>query len=534
MFIALLHVSAASLSQKVTLTLKDAPLENVFNQIKQQTGLSFLWDEEILKQTKPVTIDVQNMTVSDVLDMCLKNQGLSYSILQNMVVIKKITTNPETKKNESPPPVEVHGRVTDAHGVPLDGTNITIKRTQTGTITDAKGGFILKNVLPNDVIVISYIGYKDQNIIISDRTTLNIVLQVTDNPLDQVVVQGYGETSQRLATGDMAVVSAAEIEKQPVINPLMALQGRVAGLDIQQTSGYASAPIKAEIRGRSSVDPNQISEPLYVIDGVPLTVLQLQPGNYTTYGSPGIIQNGGLLGPAFGQSLLFGIDPADIESITVLKDADATSIYGSRGANGVILVTTKKGKAGKTQLNIHIDEGVNAVTRYWQLLNTPQYLEMRREAFKNDGIAPDAGTAPDLLVWDTTRYTDWQKALFGKTGRVINAQASLSGGDIYTTFRIGANYVHSTEITTASGADQRASVSFNVTHHSLDQRLTISLSSTYSFTQSDMIQMPGNAAFAPDAPAIYDSSGHLNWAPWDAAYGGPGSNPFGRDRKSVV
>jgi TonB-linked SusC/RagA family outer membrane protein len=263
------------------------------------------------------------------------------------------------------------------------------------------------------------------------------------------------------------------------------------------------------------------------VDGVPLTVVAVGKTTNTSTGSYGFLQNPGLIGPAQGQSPLFSIDPADIESITVLKDADATSIYGSRGALGVILITTKKGKPGKTHLNIHVDEGVNRVTKYWQLLNTPQYLEMRREAFQNDGIAPNVGNAPDLLLWDTTRYTDWQRALYGRSGKVINTQLSLSGGDVHTTYRIGASYTKSTEITTASGSDQQGSISFNLINHSLDQRFSVTLSVVYSFTQSDMITLPGSVTFAPDAPSIYDSAGNLNWAPWDAANGGTGSNPFG-------
>jgi TonB-linked SusC/RagA family outer membrane protein len=235
------------------------------------------------------------------------------------------------------------------------------------------------------------------------------------------------------------------------------------------------------------------------------------------------LQNSNLVGPAAGQSPLFSINPSDIESIEVLKDADATSIYGSRGANGVILITTKKGLAGKTKLSIHADEGVNRVTRYWQLLNTPQYLEMRWEAFNNDGIMPNASNAPDLFTWDTTRYTDWQKALYSKAGQVVDVQAGVSGGDPRTTFRLSANYTRSTEITTANGSDQRGGVSFNLNHHSVNQLFGISFTSGYTFTQSDMVSLPGRITYAPNAPSIYDSSGNINWADWESI----GGNPFG-------
>ncbi len=164
------------------------------------------------------------------------------------------------------------------------------------------------------------------------------------------------------------------------MNPLLALQGKVPGLEIKLTSGYASAPVKLELRGRSVLG-NFISDPLYVIDGVPLTTVDAGKGSSYNGGSTGFIQNQ-FTGPANGQSPLFSINPSDIESISVLKDADATAIYGSRGANGVILITTKKGKPGRTSFNISISSGMNTPTRYIDLMNTTEYLAVRKEAFK--------------------------------------------------------------------------------------------------------------------------------------------------------
>ena len=527
---ACLQVSAKTTNaQRLSISLKNGSLKELFAQIEKKTNYTFFYDVTILKNSKPVTIEVKDASVEDILRAALKEQALDFSITNQTIFVKKVVKGVAEAVDGGGPPtgtLKASGVVLNEVGQPLSGASVTVLETRKSTITDARGEFNLPQMPMNGTLIISFIGYEPQRIKISQERKVNIKLKVTTDELDKVVIQGYGETSERLSTGDMVVVTAEEIEKQPVMNPLMALQGRVAGLDIQQTSGYASAPIKAEIRGRSSVDPTQVSDPLYIVDGVPLTVLVIGKTQDYSSGSFGFLQNAGLVGPANGQSPLFSINPSDIESITVLKDADATSIYGSQGANGVILITTKKGKPGKTHLNIHVDEGVNKVTRYWKLLNTPEYLEMRNEAFRNDGIVPNVGNAPDLLLWDTTRYTDWQKTLYGSAGKVINTDVSLSGGDVRTTFRIGTTYTHSTEITSASGADQRASVSFSLTHHSLDQRFVVSMNTTYSFTQSNMITLPGSIAFAPDAPAIFDSSGKINWTPWDAA-GGPGSNPFG-------
>jgi TonB-linked SusC/RagA family outer membrane protein len=320
-------------------------------------------------------------------------------------------------------------------------------------------------------------------------------------------------------------VTAAEIEKQPVMNPLQALVGHVAGLDLTQTSGYASAPFKVEIRGRSTIDPSIVSDPLYIIDGVPLTVLEVGGNSSYGNGSTGFIQSvspNGFLGPAQGQSPFFSINPSDIESVTVLKDADATAIYGSRGANGVIIITTKKGKAEKAQIDINIYQGISNVTRHFQLLNTSQYVSMRQEAFKNDGITPDPGSAYDLLIWDTTKYTDWQKYAWGGTGRTTDAQISLSGGDKQNTFRLAGGYHYETDITTVSGANQRGNVQFNLNHNSLDQRLNVSFTTIYTVEKTNMIDITGLATLPPNAPSAFNAEGALNYRGWDpVAYNFP-------------
>jgi TonB-linked SusC/RagA family outer membrane protein len=176
-------------------------------------------------------------------------------------------------------------------------------------------------------------------------------------------------------------------------------------------------------------------------------------------------------------------------------------------------------------LDIHVQEGVDRVTRFWSMLNTPQYLSIRREAFYNDayqGISPNTDNAYDMLVWDTTKYTDWQRAIYGGVGNTVNAQVGMTGGDARTAFRIAAGYNRTAEITTVNGSDQQASVSFNLSHASMDHRLTVSFSGAFSYTLSDMINLPGSITFAPNSPSIFDSAGNLNYAAWDVS----GNYPF--------
>lgn len=524
LLVAALQVSAGGNAQTVTIAVKDASLEKVFKEIEQQTGYSFLYSKEDIQNIKSITLEVKNATLDEALGVCFRGLPFSYTIVDKVIIVKPTQAADLKSTAPSPqplPPIDVTGRITNEQGEPLAGASLIIKRTGKGDIADAKGNFKLKNVNSDDIIEVSFTGYKPQAIKVANQVNFTVILKVAVDELDRAVVQAYGKTTQRLATGDIAKVTAEEIERQPVMNPLIALQGKVAGLDVTQTSGFASAPVKVELRGRSAINDVFTSDPLYIIDGVPLTVLELS-GNSNYYrGSYGFLQSG-ISGPANGQSPLFSLNPMDIESIEVLKDADATAIYGSRGANGVILITTKKGKSGKTKFDLRIQEGVSKVTRYWHMMNTQQYLQMRREAYKNENLTPDLSNgAFDLLEWDTTRYTDWQRAIYGGTGKATDIQAALFGGNSQTSFRIGAGYSHNSNILTVNGADQRGSISLNLNHHSIDQRLSIALSTDYSFLKNDMNNLPQNAALLPpDAPPIYDSAGNLNYA----GYGTPNSD----------
>lgn len=518
-----MNIWASGFGQKVTISGKDLPLEKVFSLIKKQTGYAFFYDYSIFQDTKPVTLNLKDADIEDAMRVCLWGQDLDFSITNKTIsIVRKMFKKIEKIGGGDPEhTLKAQGIVLNEVGQPLSGATVAIRQIKKNTLTNIKGQFELNGIPSKSILEVSYIGYTTKHIVVESDNTIQVRLAVAINQLDETVVQAYGTTSRRLTTSNISVVTASEIEKQPIMNPLQALQGRVPGLDVVQTSGYGSAPFKVELRGRSSIGlPNRTfpSDPLYVIDGVPLTVLEI--GNQSSYsnGSTGFIQTGVQFnGPANGQSPFFSINPADIESIEVLKDADATSIYGSRGANGVILITTKKGKSGKTKFDLHVQEGVNKVVRFYQLLNTRQYLQMRREAFLNDamyGITPDLGNAYDLLQWDTTRNVNWARELYGGTGRNTDAQASLSGGDVRNTFRMGVGYANSKGITAVSGGDQRSSFSLNFTHRSFDQRLVVSFTGGYSFTKSDMINLPGSPTMSPNAPAIYDSVGNLNYKGW--------------------
>src|SRR5690606_30363680 len=317
--------------------------------------------------------------------------------------------------------ISISGQITDGQ-TPISGASIIIKHTVKGTISDFDGRFELY-AEKTDTLQISYLGYKTQELLVGGKRTIDVVLQEDATALGEVVINaGYYNTTERTKTGSIARLTAKEIEEQPVINPLAAMEGHMTGVDIVQTSGVPGSGFDVRIRGQNSIMGG--NAPLYIVDGVPF--------NEQTLGSR---SSSGTIIPGGNISSLNAINPASIESIEVLKDADATAIYGSRGANGVVLITTKKGSKGKTRFNVNASTGIANITTKLNLLNTEQYLDMRREAFANDGITNYPANAYDInSTWDQNRYTDWQELLIGNNALINNLQTSISGGGQTTQF----------------------------------------------------------------------------------------------------
>lgn len=395
----------------------------------------------------------------------------------------------------------VSGTVSDAQGV-LPGVTITLKNSTTQTITDQNGNFLI-NAKVGDVLVFDYIGYLPLEVLVTDQTQIDVVLEPDATLLDEVEINaGYYTVKDRERTGSIARVTAKDIEKQPVSNPLAAMQGRMAGVDIVQNSGVPGGGFEVKIRGRNSIMAG--NNPLYIIDGVPYDSESL--GTRNTVGE--II-------PAGNINPLNAINPAIIESIEVLKDADATAIYGSRGANGVVLITTKKGQQGKTNFVVGYSKGMASITRTRDLMNTQQYLEMRREAFANDGITEYPANAYDVNgKWNQNRNTDWQKVLIGGTAETNNLQASVSGGNEQTQFLLSGMYQNETTVFPGEFNYDRLTVNSNIRHNSADQRFQMTFSTGYSIENN---LLPGKdltfdaLRLVPNAPALYDQDGNLNW-----------------------
>jgi len=457
----------------------------------------------MLNQEEKVTVNFKDTPLDEVLSFLLNGKNLAWTYSDDVVVIhKRMGEGPkktETAEDSTVTPSLLTGKVTDAVGSPLSGVTILVKGSNQGTTTDMDGKFTLAKVANGEMLIVSSVGFETRSLVVRGRSVL-VQLNVEVSALDEKVVIAYGTTTQRLSTGNISTVKAKDIERQPVNNPLLALQGRVPGLFITQNTGVAGGSATVRIQGQNSIANG--NDPLYVIDGVPY------PAQMIGVGSENII---------LGGNPLNFINTSDIESIDILKDADATSIYGSRAANGAILITTKKGKVGQTKVNINLQQGWSKVTRGIDMLDTRQYLDMRYEAYRNDNVDWKSSdvTANDLKLWDTTRYTNWQKTLIGGTAQYTNINVGISGGTTASQYTVGGTYHRETTVFPGNFADQRGSLHFNLSSKSINQKIQLQLSGNYmvdnnKLPRSDLTSRA--VLYEPNAPALYNTDGSLNWA----------------------
>lgn len=396
----------------------------------------------------------------------------------------------------------VTGKVTDGQ-LPISGANVLIKNSTNGVVTDFDGRYSI-TAQPTDTLQISYLGYTTLTIPIKNRTTINVTLQEDATALGEVLINaGYYTTTDREKTGSISRITAKDIEKQPVSNPLAAMQGRMAGVHITQTTGVPGGGFDIQIRGKNSLRADG-NRPLYIVNGIPFGTENL-----------GSTSTSATILPLNGISPFNSLNPADIESIEVLKDADATAIYGSRGANGVVLITTKKGKESTTNYSINTYSGVGSIARKLKLMNTEQYLTMREQAHINDGLTTYPTNAYDINgTWDKNRYTDWQKKLIGGTAYTNNVQMSVSGGSESTSFLISGTHYKETTVFPGNFAFKKSSANFNINHISEDNKFEVDLSGNYSTDINNLLatDLTSQAIqLAPNAPGLYNSEGSLNW-----------------------
>lgn len=384
---------------------------------------------------------------------------------------------------------------------PLSGVVVSQEGSDQVTLTNSKGIYQLEITGENPSIIFRHPVYAEKKIALDGRTIVNLKLDRKEQSIEEVVVNaGYYKVRDKERTGSIVRVSAKDIENQPVTNVLSSVQGRMSGVSITQNSGTPGGGFDIQIRGKNSIR-REGNEPLYIIDGVPLG--SETPSLYAVT----ILPNSSI-------SPLNAINPNDIESFEVLKDADATAIYGSRGANGVIIVTTKKGRKGRTDLKLNSSYSLSTVANRLKMMDTSQYLQMRKQAFQNDGIATIPATAYDLNTWDQNRYTDWQKELIGRTADASVVQLSLSGGSDNTSYLISYGHQEQTTVFPADFRYQTNNITGNFTFRSPDKRLEVNMSNSFSFQKNNVQNddlTKRSLTLSPNAPALYDDSGNINW-----------------------
>ncbi|RAV29334.1 SusC/RagA family TonB-linked outer membrane protein [Sinomicrobium soli] len=433
---------------------------------------------------------------------------VTYEITGNHIVLKpkpqatQKTSPPDTTTSPPEPQQHINGTVSDSNGFPLPGVNVLLKGKRQGTFSNEEGHYSIRATAV-DTLMFTYVGFKRLERAVGNTPVINVTLEEDVTSLGEVVVNaGYYSVKERERTGSIVRVTAKDIEMQPVSTPLQSLQGRMAGVEVTQLSGVPGAWTRIRIRGQNSMrgDGNY---PLYIIDGVPVASTEL--GTLSSLPTP------------LGLDPLNTLNLNNIESIEVLKDADATAIYGSRGANGVVLITTKKGKgADETMYDFNLYTGVGKVSNTMDMLNTEQYLEMRREAFANDGIENYPATAYDVNgTWDQNRYTDWQKELIGGTANITHLDGSVSGGSARTSFLLGGSYHKETTVFPGDFGYHKLTGNLNLNHRSKDNRFRATLSINYGVDKhklfnnskiiSEAIWLP------PNAPSLYDEHGDLRW-----------------------
>ncbi|WP_426059563.1 SusC/RagA family TonB-linked outer membrane protein [Hymenobacter sp. B1770] len=409
----------------------------------------------------------------------------------------------------------VNGRILSSDGGGLPGATVLERGTTNGTSTNADGAFTL-TVQPNASLVISSVGYTAQTVAVGGQSTINITLVAAATALSEAVVVGYGTQSRADLTGSVSSLSTKDIANAPVQTFEQAIQGKAAGVVIENSSGKLGQAIKVRVRGTSSVSGD--TQPLYVIDNIPV-----QTDNFSSTSAP--------------TNPLADINPNDIESITILKDAAASAIYGSRASNGVVLITTKRGKAGATRFNLGYQRGTSEATRRREFLNGREYVELLTEALKNSGRS-DAANATRLRNYAggvdvDANYavdTDWQDQIF-RTGKFSQYDLNASGGTDKTKFFLSGQYNNQEGILRGNQL-QRIASRLNVDHRATD-RLVLGVNVSLSRTRND--RLPNDNAFsnpmqavalAPITPATDPRTGLTSGA-LDLATGNPNSNfPF--------
>ncbi len=394
----LVFVISLTAQAQITFRVSNKSIKQAIGLIESKADYSFFYSDELDDLNNKISLSVNNEEIHSVLQKLFRNTRITYRIEdgKQVVLSKKKDNQPSSKSKEK----EVRGIITDKTGEPLIGVSVTVKGTGKGTVTDMNGKWSL-SVSEGSVLNFSYIGYSAETVKVGKSNSYNISLSEDNQILDEVVVIGYGSMKRKDITTAVSVVSTADIDERPIIDAAQALQGKAAGIQVVQPSGAPGEGMSIRVRGATSVQAS--NEPLYIVDGMP-------------------------------NDNISSLSPADIESMQVLKDASSAAIYGARAANGVVLITTKRGKVGNPQVKFSAYVGLSQLGKKIDALNTEEYKDLMKELKKYSNVAP---TIPD----SEKRYVDWTDMFF-KTGLNQNYQLSVSNGTDKLQYFVSGGYTN--------------------------------------------------------------------------------------------
>ncbi|MGE5428990.1 MAG: SusC/RagA family TonB-linked outer membrane protein, partial [Methylococcaceae bacterium] len=454
-FAGLLQVSAATYAQKTKLNLKmtNASIIDVFEEIEAQSEFRFFYDNSQVDLKQNVTVNLTDRKIEDILDEIFKNTNITYEVLDRHILITSKGTAPEATSQEV---TRVKGKVTSAADQQsLPGVTVLIKGTSTGVITDAQGNYSINIPQGGKVLVFSFVGMAPKEVTIGDQSVINVSLTENMVSVDEVVVIGYGTVKKSDLTGSVAVVSPKELTKNPASSASAALQGKAPGVLVIQNSEPGMGP-KIRVRGVGSI--NKGSDPIFIVDGV-------QIGN------------------------IDGIQPQEIESMQVLKDASAAAIYGANGSNGVIIVTTKRGKPGKTQVSLNSYISLTQAPEQYDMMNADQYSNFYK-SIKGDLPEYNQAFREKYYGEGWQQGTNWQDQMF-KTGMNQNYHLSLSGGGENSNYQISMGYLKEDGTVIKTNAERytlRANSDFKIGGH---VKMGESVSMNYHVRQVPMTHQIG-------------------------------------------
>jgi len=435
MTVLFLHASASLHAQKITMEKNNASFYQVFREIKKQTGYNIVWSPEKFDEQRALSVSFKDTSLEEVLRFLFKDKQMSYVIRDKTIVIQSVAKNTAVPTIMADTLKTLSGKVTDIKGLPMPGISIKVKGGGSSSTTGNDGVYSIR-VAEKSVLVFSFIGYKAQEIAVAGKRTLNVQLVEEQQLLNDVVVVGYGTQKRKDLVSAVSSVKGRDIENLPVATAQSLIQGRASGVQVVQNSGAPGSGVTVRIRGTTSI--NAGNDPLYIVDGVP-------------------VESGTLAGISLSgsqTSALSAISADDIETMEILKDAGALAIYGSRAANGVVLITTKHGKRGGTTYNLNAYHGWqndNKNTRV-KLMNSAQAIDLIQEGRANaisDGVTSLYGfllPAPDGTVYDT----NWQDALF-RSAPISNYELAIRGGENKLRFALSGGYLDQDGIIIASG-----------------------------------------------------------------------------------